>query len=71
MKEKLKPTDKWCPMARLVIPSDSPTDTEPVANRFCVGVGMSTYWDDVRCLGENCAVFIGTDADGHCGLIHG
>ncbi len=63
----LKPKDKWCPMARLAILEDS--GVAGSANRFPGGVGLGDEWLRVRCLGGACAVFVGDDASGHCGLI--
>lgn len=60
---RLKPKDKWCPMARL--PYEPHGEAVTAANRF---YGADDAWMRVRCLGEACAVFIGTDATGYCGL---
>lgn len=67
-KGTINPTDKWCPMAQLALAGYGPVCS---ANRFPVGVGMSDEWMRVRCLGENCAVFVGKHDTGHCGLIRG
>lgn len=67
MKNEMGPTEKWCPMARVLIDGDDAA----VANRFPAGVGLSDYWLDVRCLGTACAVFVGDDSTGHCGLMRG
>lgn len=61
----MAPTAKWCPMARLAMVSHGPKTN---ANRFPGGVAYADDWRAVRCLGEACAVFIGTDTAGHCGL---
>ena len=65
--ETLKPKDKWCPMARMAMDRGP----EVSANRFPCGATYSDEYHRVRCLGEACAVFVGTDATGHCGLIRG
>lgn len=67
MKEVRKPADKWCPMARLAMDSGP----EVSANRFMSGTRYHDEWKAVRCLGAACAVFVGDDATGHCGLIRG
>lgn len=60
---RLKPKDKWCPMARLAMYDGTNLSS---ANRF--PPGGDEEWLRVRCLGEACAVFIGTNASGYCGL---
>lgn len=61
----INPTEKWCPFSRLAIVSHGP---ECAANRFPGGVAWNDDWMQVRCLGTACAVFIGDDAAGHCGM---
>jgi hypothetical protein len=61
----LKQKDKWCPMARLLVMPRSEMGTS--ANRF---YGGDDGWMCVRCLGEACAVYVGSDANGYCGLIN-
>jgi hypothetical protein len=63
---QIQPKDKWCPMARLAMIAHGP---ECAPNRFPGGVKWHDDWLAVRCLGEACAVFVGTDVDGHCGMI--
>ena len=67
----IKPTEKWCPMARVLVGGGDCDPPEAVANRFPAGVGLSDYWRDARCLGTACAVFVGDDSTGHCGLMRG
>ena len=67
MKDAMKPTDKWCPMARLVMDFGP----EVLANRFPSGTRYHDEWQAVRCLGTDCAVFVGEKTTGHCGLIRG
>ena len=65
MKNAMKPTDKWCPMARLAMDSGP----EVSANRFQSGTRYHDEWLAVRCLGPDCAVFVGDATTGHCGMI--
>lgn len=73
----IKPTEKWCPMARVVVhigpppPGFESASGVLAANRFPAGDGLSDYWRDARCLGTACAVFVGDDSTGHCGLMRG
>lgn len=69
--QSLKPAEKWCPMARLALdPAQANTPDAP-ANRWIGGMARHAEWQAARCLGTACAVFIGDDATGRCGLIRG
>lgn len=61
--EKLKQTDKWCPLARLPVVHGPACS----ANRFPGGVAHSDDWKHVRCLAECCGVY--NAGAGRCGLI--
>jgi hypothetical protein len=72
MKEEIKPllpASRWCPMARVTLVD--PVVGEITGNRFPAGSGLSSYWADVKCLTTACAVFVGDQSSGHCGLIRG
>ena len=68
MKENtIKPASKWCPMARLAIEHSACS-----ANRFDGrDPGATENYSRVRCMTTVCAVFVGDDATGRCGLIRG
>ena len=64
-KVNVKPGDKWCPMARLE--SDG-----RVANRWNGRSAEATEnFSRCRCMTTACAVFVGNEETGTCGLIRG
>lgn len=63
---RIEPKSRWCPMARVAVTADG---SEYSANRFPGGVEWNIEWSNVRCLGTACAVFVGDDTAGRCGLV--
>lgn len=63
MSQKLKSTDKWCPMVRFDVGS---TEEGLIAvNRR----DFDPIPEQARCLGERCGCYVGTDANGYCGMV--
>lgn len=67
-KKPLLPGEKWCPMVRVDVGSEGLT---AVNRRQLIrgAAGESADSLNNRCLTTACAVFVGDDTTGYCGLI--